>query len=272
MALEYEEPKPAAPAPDPAPAPAPAPDPQPNLDVLLEAERQKTRAAEERAAQNQREYDSRLQQLATVLRERFEGRNAPTPDPDVQDDDFLTPEGARKAAQRLAEQAAAKAAQSVDSTYRGTVTQLLSDQFDSKLEALRSRPRYKYVKDEMEATIQANPNLRLNPKSLDILYNQFIATKIDAVLEAERKAEPDPPMPSSIPRGGVSPVSSRTAPVSPTGNLPNEDQTVELSEIEENARRTWARHGVDISPERWQELRDHVIPASGNIPDMPTRR
>jgi hypothetical protein len=276
---EYTPPKPKAPVVEEPKTPTPTGVTKEDLDRALEVERAKM-AADKAALQAQADtYNSRMQMLETLLSDRMRGKTPPpeVPAPTVSDEDFLTPDGARKAAERLAEEKAMQVGKAIDANYRSTMTQMLEDQFDSKLEALKSREFYKYVEKDIEAAIQKNPNIRLAPRALDILYNSFVGAKGKEIVEAEKaaaiatnqeitNAEEAPVR--------LSPGSRRESVAAPSAPArPSRSNTPVLSEREEYLRGRFAQFlpKDHLTPERWAELKAERAATRSDIPNMEER-
>jgi hypothetical protein len=224
---------------------------KPDLDELLAEERAKQAAREAELEKQSAMYEARMGQLETILKDRFENKTPPpeTPPP-VTDDDFLTPESARLAAARLAKEAALEVGTQLDQNYRGTMEQLLTDQFDTKLSALQKRKYFKYVEKDIEDAIKANPRLRMAPKALDILYDSLVGHKAEEIHEEELKESEDE---KALIRTRTSVASPRSRVAAPTGTLREmyEDDKPLLTAEQEAMRQKFAKLGVEIPAERW---------------------
>jgi hypothetical protein len=243
-----------APVTPPVAAP-PVAAPPPDFDALIAAEKARADQAAADLAKKGAQFDERLASLEVILADRYSRKEPPPPvtSPVVSDADFLTPEGARIAATRLAEEKALQVGQALDAQYRGTMTTLLEDQFDAKLESLKHREFYKYIKDDLDKAIKANPKLKLAPKALDILYNAMVGDKSVEIVNAEAEAR----------RGAPPPVVGRPDPGSTRAGMPSAytppvdtSKEVVLTEAEELTRQKFYALGVKLSPEDWAARRD----------------
>ena len=271
MPKEYVEPAP------PEPTPDPNADKQKDLDDLIAKQQEQDAKREIERAEQQASYDERMANLEGILKDQF-SRKTPPPDKPVDspapitDEDFMTPGDARQAATRLAKEAALDVGQQLDANYRGTMTTLLEDQFESKLEAMATRKYWKYVEKDINAAIQANPNLKLAPKALEVLYNAAVGQKAEEIHEQERADETvDATETLQTPaRPRLSAPRSRPAP--PTGPTPRDDEEVVLSTDAEEVRAKFApfikhmsKGKVELSPERFARgLRERA-----SRPDIP---
>lgn len=239
------------------------------LDKALATEREKMAADKAALAQQAEIYQSRMQQLETILSDRIAGKTPPPEAPmvpTVTDEDFLTPDGARKAAERLAEEKAVQVAKAIDANYRGTMTQMLEDQFDSKLEAMKTREFFKYVEKDIMDAIKKNPQIRLAPRALDILYNSFVGARGTEIVAAEKKADIErQTLPSGdvgLEAGGAPNPVVRENVGSGDGRPRRPAKGPVLSEREEQLRRSFGRFLRDpetgetlLTAERWAEIR-----------------
>lgn len=266
---------PSAPAPKVDTPVVPAGPTQADLDSAVAAERAKTEAERIKLEAEKGVYSERLQMLETILSDRMRGKTPPPEipiTPTVTDEDFLTPDGARKAAERLAEEKAMQVGKAIDANYRQTMTQMLEDQFDSKLEALKTRPYFKYIEKDLEDALKKNPNIRLAPRALDILYNSFVGARGQEIVEAEKKVERDTVANQDVNAGSVVregvPRGSVRAPEAPR----RESKTAGpvLTEREEEIRASFARFlpKDHLSQERWEQLREERGMSRKDIPVM----
>ncbi len=187
----------------------PTEEPKPDLDALLATEREKTAESQKKLEDNQIAYDARMNQLETMLQNKFEAKPSPPVDAPVvavpSAEDFLTPEGQIDATRRIArEEAQAEAGQ-----LRKPIMEVKAAQFDLKLEGLKTRKYYKYIEPALAKAIQENPNLRYAPEALDIVYNNIAGSMMDEILEKEKE---------NVPLEDPKPV--KTNLVAPRGNLP----------------------------------------------------
>lgn len=260
MPKEYEVPKPAEP--DPPVEPAPVEDPKPDLDALLATERAKTEEAQKALEKNQLTYDARMQQLETMLQDKFSAKTPPPGETPVATpvtaEDFLTPEGAAEATRRIAAEAANEMGRNIDANYGNTLAQTRAAQFDLKYEGLKSRKYFKHVEEKLEQALTQNPKLRYAPEALDILYNNLVGGSMDEILEAAVSEAPtgDPKLVHpklEAPRGGPAPPSgpAPTPPADPT----------QLTAAEERIRSKFApflerMSGKPYSAEHYAKSRD----------------
>ncbi len=232
------------------------------FDRALAAEREKIAQDKDAISKQAEVYGQRMQQLETILADRIAGKTPPpaVQPPTVTDEDFLTPDGARKAAERLAEEKAMQVAKAIDSNYRSTMTQMLEDQFDSKLEAMKTREFWKYIEKDVQDAIKKNPQIRLAPRALDILYNSFVGARSTEIVASEKKVDIERQT-LGFEAGGAPPPARES--VGGGDNRPHRPaKGPALSDREEAIRRSFSRYLVNprtgeslLTPERWAEAR-----------------
>lgn len=257
-----------------------------------EAEATAAKAAEAVAAEKQQlvadraaeksAYDEKLAHLEGMLQERFAGKQAPpteqpapTTVPVATNDDFLTPDGARAAAERIAEEKAVEVGMKLDAEYRSEIQELKQDNFDTKLQALESRPYFKYVKEDLDKALKTTPELRTSPKALELLFNSLVGQASQRIVEEEKAAvsETHPEGPPPVDNRVMPEISQRRSNVaSPSGPVTPEEAGPGLDDHEEAMRAKFARAGVRITADRWAEIRDSRRRAPGSdIPSMEDR-
>jgi len=221
-------------------------------------------------------YEARMSQLEGLLQNKWQAKETPPAPvgPGITDDDFLTPEGARKASQRMAQEAAMKAAVAVDAKHNRQNAAILEMQFEQRYEKLKGKKYFKYIQGDIEDAIVKNPNLRMSPQALDILYNSFVGQRGEEIVEAEKGGDvtqvapvgfvPSTPDISSRPASLPAP----TAPV-----IPAAPSSPTLSAAEEKVRQKFfEKAGVSISAERWAQIRaERAGDTTEAIPSMEER-
>ena len=259
MPKEYEPPKPAEPDPEPV-----VEDPKPDLDALAE-ERVKTEENQKNLEKQQVAYTARLEQLESMLQDKFAGKTPPPDEkpPEPQSlataEDFLTPEGANEATRRIANAAANEMAQRIEANVTPALMQTRAAQFDLKLEKIKGHKYFKYVEGKLEEAMRANPKLRYAPEALDLLYDNLVGKATDDIL-ADNK-EPEPVVPVLPVHPVVSAPRARVAP--PTGPVATPpDDTVQLTAAEESVRSKFAPYiermsgGKPYTPEHFAQSRN----------------
>ena len=259
---------------------------KPDLDALLAEEREKTAASQKTLEDNQVAYDARMNQLETMLANKFEAKVAPPPAgplaPAPSAEDFLTPEGQLEGTRRIAREEANAAA----SQLRQPVMESKAALFDLKLEGLKSRKYYKYVEPALSQAIAANPNIRYAPEALDILYNNIAGSLMDEILAGETPevVEGDPkPVKTNL----VSPGGKLPAPAAPVSRTEAGEPILSTSEeyvrgkfagyiksmrSENNRRAGRNEAGDDYTGSQYAKSRNERQGLENEIPDLEEKR
>lgn len=241
--------------------PKPPDTPITDQQATIDAANKRAADAEARLEERTKSYEQKVEQFTTVLSGRYDQKSQqqePEPKPKAVDADYdkRPAETVDAVSRAAAKEEVAEVVTQIGQHYGTIIGNLTEQAFEGQMEGLRAERFYEYLKDDVRAFFDQNPENKVSPRAARTIYNQFVGDRINDLLQKEeadrgQKAQDEPAAPRIV-RPDVRSEPALRSPA-PRGSIPSPADKAVLDDAEQKICDIYTRYGVFEGEEDWSD-------------------